>query len=233
MLHAYYRHTIPLHQGLTTKLFVMEFYYVMMNRFDRLYCQLRYIFFFVLVLIPVLAATGLVRLYSVPLCQLLLLLEGWVTWTFVEYLLHRFPMHSKDSDSHMAKAHHHHHSHPTEMAIKPWHRLVMFVMLTVVFWIAFVLRNYFTLFAGIGAGVMGYVLMHWLLHQRLAQRLFKRLVRYHIYHHCKYPNTCFGISVTWWDDLFGTVPKNPMISQRIIDFYFGEKRGNSDDYDRH
>ena len=62
--------------------------------------------------------------------------------------------------------------------------------------------------------------MHQFIHLKLAQKIFRKLVRYHIYHHCKYPNSCFGISVPWWDDLFNTVPPAPKITQRIIDFYF-------------
>lgn len=200
----------------------MEFYYAMMHRFDRLYCQAKYLFFLLLVLIPLLYGTGLLRMYSAMLFQVLLLAEGWVSWTFIEYLLHRFWMHAKESDSRMAQTHHHHHTHPTEIVVRPLHRLGMLVLLVLVFWLALVLQNYVTLLAGLCAGMVGYFLMHRLLHLKCARHLFKRLLRYHIYHHCKYPNTCFGITVPWWDDLFGTVPKNPMISQRIIDFYFGE-----------
>jgi sterol desaturase/sphingolipid hydroxylase (fatty acid hydroxylase superfamily) len=66
--------------------------------------------------------------------------------------------------------------------------------------------------------------MHFLLHQKAAQNFFKKLVKYHIYHHCKYHDKCYGVSVTWWDDLFGTVPgKSCSVSQRIINFYFNKE----------
>lgn len=34
---------------------------------------------------------------------------------------------------------------------------------------------------------------------------------------------CFGISVTWWDDLFRTVPIRKENISKVIDFYFGKK----------
>jgi sterol desaturase/sphingolipid hydroxylase (fatty acid hydroxylase superfamily) len=53
--------------------------------------------------------------------------------------------------------------------------------------------------------------------------VFPRLVRYHIIHHLKQPDRCFGISIIWWDKLFGTAPSNDIkISGRILDFYYAK-----------
>ena len=95
--------------------------------------------------------------------------------------------------------------------------------MTVLVLIAKYLDNYFTLFLGFCIGFEMYLLIHRLIHLRFGQRIFKKLVRYHIYHHCKYTDTCFGVSVPWWDDLFKTVPAAPKITQRIVDFYFKDR----------
>ena len=51
------------------------------------------------------------------------------------------------------------------------------------------------------------------------------MANYPIYHHCKYPDKCFGISATWWDDILGTAPPNKgIISQKVIDFYFKKEK---------
>jgi hypothetical protein len=200
----------------------MYLYYFMLGRYQHHYQQAKCILVFLCLLLPFIATSLLLRSYSLWLFQIVLFLGGWISWTFAEYILHRFWMHRKHSDSAMAKTHHHHHSHPTEIVVSDVQRAVMFCSLLAIGSLALYLKNYFTYAAGIYSGMVGYFLMHKLLHMKLAQRLFKRLFRYHIYHHCKYHNTCFGISVPWWDDLFGTVPKDPMISQRIIDFYFNE-----------
>jgi sterol desaturase/sphingolipid hydroxylase (fatty acid hydroxylase superfamily) len=131
-------------------------------------------------------------------------------------------MHTKSSQSPLAKTHHHHHTHPTELAVTDLHRIAIVPVLAALVAIAVLLNNYFTPIVGFCFGIEGYFLMHRMLHVKTGQRMFKKLVRYHMYHHCKYPQTCFGISVPWWDDVFKTVPSTPKLTQRIIDFYFND-----------
>jgi hypothetical protein len=200
----------------------MYLYYFMLGRYRHHYQQMKCILVFLCLLLPFFLVSLLIRSYSLWLYQITLFLGGWVTWTFAEYILHRFWMHRRHSDSAMAKTHHHHHSHPTEIVVSDLQRAIMFCLFLAICSLALYLKNYFTYAAGLYSGMAGYFFMHKLLHMKIAQRVFKRLFRYHIYHHCKYHNTCFGISVPWWDDLFGTVPRNPVISQRVIDFYFNE-----------
>lgn len=202
----------------------MNFYYFILKQYRPAYLQLVCIAAFLGLLSPAAVIIFLIRQNSDLLFQGLVFLSGWVTWTFAEYILHRFWMHSGNSRSAMAQTHHHHHTHPTELAVTHRHRLGMFAVLCVLVIMAIYLNGYFSFLAGVCFGVEGYFLMHRFLHLKMGQRVFKRLVRYHIYHHCKYPHTCFGVSVPWWDDLFKTVPKEPKISQRIIDFYFNEPK---------
>lgn len=198
----------------------MYFYYFMLKRYRHSYQQAKCIFHFLSITLPLIGFTVFIRHTSPEIFHSLLFLTGWCSWTFVEYILHRFWMHDKDSDSSMAQTHHFHHTHPTEMVITNLHRGLMIVFLIAVVFIAVYLNDYFTFVVGFCFGTVGYFWMHQFLHLKIGQKVFKRLVRYHIYHHCKYPNTCFGISVPWWDDLFKTVPASPKITQRIIDFYF-------------
>ena len=122
----------------------------------------------------------------------------------------------------MAQTHHHHHTHPTEIVVTNIQRLIMVVVVVILLVVARRLDDYFTAVVGLFFGIAGYFMMHQFLHLKVSQKVFKKLVRYHIYHHCKYPNTCFGISVPWWDDIFKTVPTAPKLTPRIIDFYFKE-----------
>jgi len=200
----------------------MYFYYFMIRRYQRNYLQLKCFIIFLGILIPAMICSIVIHHYSLFSFHALLFASGWVSWTFLEYILHRFHMHKKNAHSSLAETHQHHHTHPTEIVVTNAQRTGMVFFLLTVCAIAVYFNNYFTCAAGFCFGMVGYFMMHKILHQKIAQRLFKRLVKYHIYHHCKYPNTCFGISVPWWDDLFGSVPKNPRISQRIIDFYFNE-----------
>lgn len=203
----------------------MSPYYVVRQHYQHHLQQLKCIAVFMSLLLPLLVAIHYCKSYSTWLFQALLLLTGWLCWTFIEYILHRFWMHRKGAseESRLVQSHHHHHTHPTEIRVTFLHRLLMLVILAVLSWVALYLQNYFTFFTGLCFGVAGYITMHKVIHQAWAAKVFRRLFRYHIYHHCKYPNTCFGISVPWWDDLFHSVPKNPQITDRIVAFYLGHQ----------
>lgn len=203
----------------------MYFYYAILQHYKQAYLQAKCILVFLAAAGPAWGLLLFVRAFSASLFQALLFVLGWVTWTFVEYILHRFWMHNKGrAHSRLVQTHHYHHTRPTEIAVRGWHRLLLFVGVGVIVPLAWSLQGYYMLPAGLVAGIAGFFFVHKLLHQPIAKRLFRRLLRYHIYHHCKYPNTCYGISVPWWDDLFGTVPRNPKVNDRVIAFYFGDHR---------
>jgi sterol desaturase/sphingolipid hydroxylase (fatty acid hydroxylase superfamily) len=150
---------------------------------------------------------------------------GWISWTYGEYYWHRFLMHvrNKTISTGAQGSHLHHHQHPTDLKIKQVHRIFMTLIFLLLIVLSAILKNYVTCFTGFYFGFILYSYVHVLLHREWAATLFPRLLRYHVYHHCKYPNLCFGVSVPWWDDFFGTVPpKGVVIPKRILVFYFKE-----------
>lgn len=159
----------------------------------------------------------------------MLFFTGWLTFTFFEYIAHRFWMHSKEK-KHPGKSlelHMNHHRHPTEIKITASFRNKLlvgnFLLIVVAVWF----NNYFTFFTGLYSGFVYYCFMHVFLHKSWAQKI-PHLQLSHIHHHCKYPDHCFGTCVTWWDKLFNTgVSKEIKISERIVQFYFGNE-GNHD-----
>ena len=155
----------------------------------------------------------------------LLFSAGFMFFTFLEYIAHRFWMHGKE-EKHPGKSlerHMLHHRHPTELKITSAMRnrllLGSILLIALSCWI----DNYFTLFAGLYSGFVYYCFMHVFLHKPWAKKLFPELQVSHIHHHCKYPNRCFSTCITWWDRLFNTnVPKEIKITDRILEFYFGK-----------
>lgn len=204
----------------------MTRYYTLRQLYGHHLQQLKCIAVFCCLVVPLFLFIVWIRWYSEAFFQVSLLLTGWLTWTFIEYILHRFYMHRKDSEATNAlmQIHHHHHTHPTEIKVTGLQRLLMGIILIILVFCSYYWQNYFTLLTGFCFGIVGYFTMHKVIHQAWAAKVFRRLFRYHIYHHCKYPNTCFGISLPWWDDLFCTVPVNPQITDRIVAFYL---RGHS------
>ena len=160
-----------------------------------------------------------------------LFFSGWFSWTFFEYVLHRFWMHDKEKgdDSPIAQRHHHHHTHPTDIKVTAIQRLTLVLIVLILVTCSLWFMMYFLIVAGFVFGFAGYTMMHWILHQRWSAKLFPRLQKFHIYHHCKFPNTCYGVSVCWWDLWFNTVPPGePVLLKRIIDFYFDSKGKSSE-----
>jgi 4-hydroxysphinganine ceramide fatty acyl 2-hydroxylase len=151
-------------------------------------------------------------------------LAGLLIWTYLEYHLHRFWTHNKNADAtkEAYKRHVHHHKHPTEIKVTAKQRLILFSASAVLFTISILWNNYFTIVAGFIIGFAWSFFSHWILHQTWSEKLFPHLHRFHIHHHCKYPDRCFGFSTIFWDLIFKTTPpKNSVITEKIIKFYYG------------
>jgi hypothetical protein len=154
----------------------------------------------------------------------LLFFGGWISFTFLEYILHRFWMHDTPIERARPVAEYHmlHHRQPTEMDIKRSHRLLVWVLVAVLLAVSVWFSLYLMPLAGFVFGFSCYTLMHWVLHQSWSVKLVPRLHRFHLYHHCKYPDACYGVTVYWWDLIFKTTPPDePILLKRVTDFYFG------------
>src|SRR4030095_5919480 len=119
---------------------------------------------------------------------------GFITYTFIEYIAHRFWMHGKE-EKHPGKSlerHLHHHRHPTELKITSAMRNRLLLGCILLIALSCWLNNYFTLFAGFYSGFVYYCYMHVFLHKPWAKKVFPALQTSHIHHHCKYPNRCFS-----------------------------------------
>ena len=158
-----------------------------------------------------------------PNFWLFLFATGWFSWTFVEYCMHRFWNHSETADKNNQLVHLHlyHHTHPTEIKVSKSQRALMIIICAILISMSILFSKWLMLAAGAWAGISWFFLMHYFLHQKWAVKIFPRRVKFHIIHHCKEPEACYGVSVGWWDRLFRTLPqKNKPIAERIIDFYY-------------
>ena len=160
-----------------------------------------------------LAAIGLARLPAAG--SIALALAGYLFWTLAEYWLHRALFHLEPADGVGARLHwliHGvHHDHPRDRD-----RLVMppaaSVPLALTFFGLFVLVLGSTpaipVTAGFLAGYLAYDLTHYQLHHgRPRTRLGRRLRELHMRHHFEDDASGFGVSVTWWDRVFGTAAR--------------------------
>lgn len=142
----------------------------------------------------------------------LIFVVGFFFWTFAEYVLHRWVFHyiseSKIVQNFHYAVHGYHHSVPRDA-----NRLFMppvpaFLILALFF-------GFFYIFMGEGAyfflpgfelGYLVYSLFHYFIHTKKPPKRWKKLWRHHSLHHYQYPNLAFGVSNTFWDRVFGTMP---------------------------
>lgn len=129
---------------------------------------------------------------------------GMISWTLYEYLMHRFLFHRHPW---FIDQHDDHHRAPKALVgNKPW----MTAAATCVVWGGFYLilgENFASSYtSGVLLGYLIYSGVHVNLHHGDPQtftRILSHLHRHHSAHH-RGGKTNFGVSVDWWDRIFGT-----------------------------
>ena len=142
-----------------------------------------------------------------------LILFGILSWSFVEYILHRFVFHltkikepwrNLASGPHMA--HHREVDIPNLILASPLSSLSfglpIYFIYSLICW-SFSKGAWMEM--GMMISYMVYEWMHYAAHcYQPKWTYFKNLKHYHLKHHFKYPNDCFGVTQTFWDKVFGT-----------------------------
>lgn len=142
---------------------------------------------------------------------------GLLFWTLAEYLLHRFLFHWVSDNKLMQRFHFimhgSHHLYPNDkerLLMPPVPGLIMasilFGIFYVIFWIINIETYTWAFFPGFFVGYLLYSFLHRAIHVYKAPKRFSYPWKYHILHHYKYPDKCFGVSNTFWDRIFGTMP---------------------------
>lgn len=126
-------------------------------------------------------------------------LLGLLTWSLVEYVLHRYLLHHLYPGDHLSG----HHKTPTDYTIGPsWLSVAgyFFAFLGVV-----AVAGAWVFYLGVVVGFVFYAVMHRLCHHRLSDNwLLRKLRRNHNVHHFKDEDANFGVSSPLWDIVFGT-----------------------------
>lgn len=151
---------------------------------------------------------------GVDTLRLAMLPAGLLTWTLVEYVLHRFIYHMEGESQAVQKftytMHGIHHDYPndSERQVLP---LVLAIPLALMFFSLF----YFSMgiwgiafFCGFLWGYGGYLYVHYSVHtQRMPKNWTRFFWKYHSVHHYREQDKAYGVSSPVWDFVFGTYPK--------------------------
>lgn len=139
---------------------------------------------------------------------------GWLFFTFVEYLVHRYVYHMEPSTPQKAKMqytmHGVHHDYPKDkqrLAMPPFLSVTISTILLLIF--ELLLDKYsFSFLAGFLVGYAFYLLVHYSVHIfRMPNNFLKALWINHSIHHYSPEDAMFGVSSPIWDYVFGTAPK--------------------------
>jgi len=138
---------------------------------------------------------------------------GVLSFTLLEYLMHRFLFHLPPTSEFNEKVayniHGIHHDYPKDknrLAMPP----VVSITLATLFLVIFKLlmgNAGFVFTAGFVVGYAGYLLVHYIVHIFvIPKNSFKILWIHHGIHHYKKTNKAFGVSSPLWDHIFRTMP---------------------------
>ena len=144
---------------------------------------------------------------------MILILIGFVCWSFIEYVLHRFIFHY-DSRSPLGRkflylVHISHHDNP-ESKKKTLATLFLTGPISGAYWLlawsvtgSWIWASY--LFLGMATGYFCYDWLHFQCHHGKSRlRVLRYLRKYHLLHHYKTPELRFGVTSPLVDLLFGT-----------------------------
>jgi 4-hydroxysphinganine ceramide fatty acyl 2-hydroxylase len=146
----------------------------------------------------------------------LVLVAGFIAFTFVEYMMHRYLYHmlptNKVKDKVQYTIHGVHHDYPKDkdrLAMPPFISGLYAVILYYLF--IFLLGEYAYYFLpGFLIGYALYLGVHYIVHAYQPPKNFLKVLWVnHAIHHYKDPDVAFGVSVPIWDYVFGTAPKKP------------------------
>ena len=137
---------------------------------------------------------------------------GMFTWSFSEYILHRFAFHYH-ADTEKGKKlnyilHGNHHEYPRDKERLFMPAVPSLIIALVLFLLMYTLmgKNVFPFFPGFLLGYLVYGSMHFAIHAwNPPFKWMKGLWRNHHLHHYKDSEKGFGVSSTLWDHIFGTM----------------------------
>ncbi len=191
------------------------FEHPLLERFSRIHPAMPFV-----VWIPVAAfflGGSLFRHDVAPLCVLALFVGGIFTWTFAEYVLHRWVFHWTNDTSWGKRVHfllhgvHHDFPNDKDRLVMP---LPTSVPLAILFFSLFMLTMGRAVgepfFAGFVIGYLFYDGTHYFVHHFTPRsRWGKLLRRHHMTHHFADHEGGFGVSSPLWDHVFRTLPHKP------------------------
>jgi dihydroceramide fatty acyl 2-hydroxylase len=138
---------------------------------------------------------------------------GWLTWSLMEYSLHRYFFHWTGNGPFTRRLHDiihgYHHKYPDDedRLVMPLGASIPLALAIIgILWLFHAPSFTVPYFSGIVAGYLFYDFTHWSTHFRTPLTEWGRQVRsHHMAHHFAVPDKNFGISHRWLDRIVGSL----------------------------
>jgi 4-hydroxysphinganine ceramide fatty acyl 2-hydroxylase len=168
---------------------------------------------FYLVLAAVLIAYACVFVKISILSIIILYPLGVLSFTLLEYVLHRFVFHFNARTQKEIELQYHihgvHHEFPRDkdrLVMPPVLSSIIAVLFFLIFSLAMGKYTY-AFYPGFVSGYSFYLLIHYAVHARKPpQNFLKYWWKHHSLHHYKSDHTAYSVSLPLWDHIFGTMP---------------------------
>ena len=183
----------------------------LIERFSRTNCYLVITLYYISAIAIIII--GGMKLNTHSFIQLIHTMAGLTVFSLMEYLIHRFLFHSKNSDdmnSWTYKLHNIHHDHPRDkkrLALPLPLGIIFGTLLYLFMWIFLGSTTPF-FFSGFIIGYGTYLLVHYRIHiKKPPKNILKYWWKHHHIHHYKDRTKAYGVTTPLWDVIFGTLPK--------------------------
>lgn len=156
---------------------------------------------------------------------IILILTGWLSWTFVEYFIHRFLMHELiiPGKKDVLFNHQEQQQNHKDLKVSFFHRSLIFIFGVGLIWLAWELNNLFTLIAGFFTGFITYNFIHYIIHRPCGKYILPKIQEAHILHHTQYPNCGYSLSTILWDWMYDTLPpKHAEVTEQMRSNFFNK-----------
>ena len=146
---------------------------------------------------------------------LALFAAGYALWTLFEYWLHRLVFHFEPDHGIGARLHwiihgihHEHPNDPLRLVMPPAVSIPLGAIVFGVLFLVFGKRYAPGIGAGFFMGYLAYDMLHYYVHHFHPRSRMGRMLRErHMRHHFQDDTKGFGISAPYWDEVFGTSPR--------------------------
>ena len=158
---------------------------------------------------------GLVNFNVVIYIQILLFLLGIFAWTLAEYVIHRFIFHWRSKNRILKVLHYalhgYHHENPSDSKhlFMPPLPVIFISFLLFTFFFLLINKFAFFFFPGFELGYLIYSMIHYSVHLKPHLKgIMRKLWIHHGKHHYQNSQSRYGVSSSFWDHVFRTIPRD-------------------------